>query len=330
MSDRSLTIAAHTAGLKSAFAISRGSKTSAQTVRVHIRRGEAAGSGESVPYGRYGESVDSVIAQIGAVRGEIELGAGRSELKLLLPAGAARCAVDCALWDLEARLAGQPVWHLAGFAAPRPVETAQTLALAPPGEMARLATAISGNLLKLKLGGPDDLARVAAVHSARPDARLIVDGNEAISPGDLDALAREAAALGVVLIEQPLPAREDASLRRGAFAVPVCADESAHTAADIPRLAEHYDAVNVKLDKAGGLTGALEMLEAARAAGLITMVGCMVAGSLSLAPAVIAAQGCEFADLDGPTWLADDEPYGLDFEAGHVSPPDPRLWGAGA
>ena len=323
-----LRIDAHTAPLISAFTISRGRKTVAETVRVEIRVGEHAGRGECVPYARYGESVDSVIAQIETVRGEIALGAGRPELKLLLPAGAARCAVDCALWDLEAKRSGRPAWQLAGLAgAPVAVETAQTVTLAPPADMAQLAKAIDGQLLKLKLGGPDDMARVAAVHAARPDARLILDGNEAISPADLEALAREAAALGVVLIEQPLPADDDEGLRRGAFAVPVCADESAHTGADIARLAAHYDAVNVKLDKAGGLTGALEMLEAARAQGLLTMVGCMVAGSLSLAPAVIAAQGCDFADLDGPTWLADDERHGLVFDRGHVGPPDPRLWG---
>lgn len=323
----SLRIAAHSAPLKTAFTISRGSKMCAETVRVEITAGEHAGRGESVPYARYGESVASVIDQIEAVRGEIELGAGRAELKLLLPAGAARCAVDCALWELEARQAGRSVWQLAGLGEPGPVETAQTVTLAPPAEMARLAAAVPGRLLKLKLGGPGDMERVAAVHGARPEARLILDGNEAISPADLDALARQAAGLGVVLIEQPLPAGKDDTLRRGRFAVPVCADESAHTASDIPALSARYDGVNVKLDKAGGLTGGLEMLQAARAAGLVTMVGCMVAGSLSLAPAVIAAQGCDFADLDGPAWLAGDVPHALVFEDGNVLPPDPRLWG---
>ena len=325
--DIMVAIGAHTAPLKSAFTISRGSKMCAETVRVEITANDHTGRGESVPYARYGESVDSVTAQIEAVRGKLETGSGRVELSQLLPAGAARCAIDNALWDLSAKRSGKPVWQLAGLSPPRPVESALTVTLAAPGEMARLAREIPGQLLKLKLGGPEDLARVAAVHEARPDARLILDGNEAISPSDLDVLAREAAALGVVLIEQPLPAGADESLRRGAFAVPVCADESAHTASDIASLAARYDGVNVKLDKTGGLTGALEMLAAARAHGMLTMVGCMVAGSLSLAPAVIAAQGCDFADLDGPTWLARDEPHALEFRDGRVSPPVPALWG---
>ncbi len=322
-----LDLTAVTTPLKRAFAISRGAKTAAETVQVTLRDSTAAGRGECVPYARYGESVAGVVAAIEAVRGDIEAGLDRAGLQAALPAGAARCALDCAFWDLQAKRSGIPAWQAAGLPPPRPVESAETVGLAAPDEMAAAARAIPGRLLKLKLGGADDLARVEAVHAARPDARLIIDGNEGILAGDLPGLLEAAARLGVVLVEQPLPAGADRALKRGRFPVPVCADESVHTAADIPRLAPHYDAVNVKLDKTGGLTGALALVAAARAEGMGVMVGCMVAGSLSMAPAVLLAAAADFADLDGPLWLDGETAPTLRYEAGQVAPPGAELWG---
>ncbi len=332
MSTRMLHLVPHRAALKRPFTISRGSKTHAETVRVRLEgAGGAFGRGESVPYGRYGESVAGVMAAIEAVRPAIEAGCSRADLLALLPAGAARCALDCALWDLEAKALNRPVWQLMELAAPpEPVETAETVSLDTPAAMAAAARAAGGGLLKLKIGGAGDMARVAAVHAARPDARLILDANEALAPEELPALADAAAGLGVVLIEQPLAAGADGALRRGALPVPVCADESVHEASDIAALSARYDAVNVKLDKAGGLTGALALVAAARAEGMGVMVGCMVAGSLSLAPAVLAAQLADLADLDGPLWLAADAPGGLACRRGHVWPPEPAFWGGPA
>ncbi|ABI76070.1 mandelate racemase/muconate lactonizing enzyme family protein [Hyphomonas neptunium ATCC 15444] len=315
--------------LRAAFAISRGSKTSAETVRVRLSEDGNAGRGESVPYGRYGETVQSVLEEIDAVRVQIEAGITREALQSLMKPGAARCAVDCALWDLEAKKTGKPVWQLAGLPEPAPVETALTISLDTPDAMAAAATAAPGRLLKLKLGGAEDLARIKAVHEARPEARLIADANEGLSEADLPGLVKAAARLGVVLIEQPFPAGKDAALMRRPGAVAICADESAHTSADIQTLARNYDAVNVKLDKAGGLTEALAMVRAARTAGMGVMVGCMVAGSLSMAPAVLLAQLADAADLDGPLWLASDIEGGLVYAEGRVSPPGAGLWGWG-
>ncbi|KDA00267.1 mandelate racemase/muconate lactonizing enzyme family protein [Hyphomonas polymorpha PS728] len=313
--------------LNAAFAISRGAKTSAETVRVRLTDGDNSGRGESVPYGRYGETVDTVLAEIEAARAEIEAGISLEALQSLMKPGAARCAVDCALWDLEAKKAGKPVWQLAGLPEPRPVETARTITLDAPAAMADAARAAPGKLLKLKLGGVGDIARLQAVHEARPDARLIADANEGLSPADLPALMKAAAELGVVLIEQPLPAGQDEALLKRPGAVALCADESAHTSADIQTLARCYDAVNIKLDKAGGLTEAIAMARAARGAGMGVMVGCMVAGSLSMAPAVLLAQLADAADLDGPLWLAGDIEDGLTFTDGVVAPPGAALWG---
>lgn len=327
MGHRQLGVTQLSAPLKAAFAISRGAKTLAGTVRVTLQEGGAAGRGESVPYGRYGETAESVIGQIEAARAEIEAGATRQDLQALMKAGAARCAVDCALWDLEAKLSGKPAWQLAGLPEPRPVETAVTLTLDAPDAMAAAAEAAPGRLLKVKLGGPEDLARIEAVHEARPEARLIVDANEGLAAGGLPALVKRAGALGVVLIEQPFPAGKDEALMRRPGAVAICADESAHTSADIQTLARSYDAVNVKLDKAGGLTEALAMVREARRAGMSVMVGCMVAGSLSMAPAVLLAQLADAADLDGPLWLAEDVEEGLVYTDGFVAPPAAGLWG---
>ena len=322
-----LEIAHVSSPLRAAFAISRGAKTAAETVRVRLSDGEHAGRGESVPYARYGETVESVIAAIESLRTQIEAGITLNELQSALPAGAARCAVDCALWDLEAKQAGQPVWQRAGLPAPRPLETAVTISLAEPAAMAEAAKTAPGRLLKLKLGGPEDIERIKAVHLARPDARLIVDGNEGLSPEAYPGLVMAAAKLGVALIEQPFPSGKDSALVKRPGPVAVCADESAHTSADIQTLARAYDAVNVKLDKAGGFTEALAMVRTARQSGLGVMVGCMVASSLSMAPAVLLAGLADAADLDGPLWLEADIAEGLTYTDGVVSPPDASLWG---
>lgn len=327
MRNRELEIASISSPLRASFAISRGAKTEARTVRVRIAEGKAAGRGECVPYGRYGETVDTVAAAIEGLRSQIEGGMDLAGLQAALPAGAARCALDCALWDLEAKLSGVPVWQRAGLPAPRPVETAITISLAVPDLMAEAAKAAPGKLLKLKIGADDDLARIKAVHLARPDARLILDANEGLTAETFPALAKAAAKLGVVLIEQPFPSGKDEALIRRPGPVAVCADESAHTRADVQTLARSYDAVNVKLDKTGGFTEALAMVRAARQSGLGVMVGCMVAGSLSMAPAVLLAGIADAADVDGPLWLAEDIADGLAFTGGQVAPPSPALWG---
>tara|TARA_R100000655_G_scaffold639_13_gene2801 strand:+ start:267 stop:1250 length:984 start_codon:yes stop_codon:yes gene_type:complete len=327
MGQRTLEITDVSSPLKTAFTISRGAKTSADTIRVTIREGEAVGQGECVPYPRYGETQTGVHAAIEARRAQIEGGLSREALQTAMPAGAARCAVDCALWDLEAKLTGTPVWKLAGLPEPKPIETAVTVSLDTADAMAEAARSTPSRLLKLKLGGPEDLERIEAVHAARPDARLIVDGNEGLLPEQFPAIVKRAADLGVVLIEQPFPAGKDEALLRRPGAVSVCADESAHTSAEIQELARRYDAVNVKLDKTGGLTEAIRTVRAARESGLGVLLGCMVGGSLSMAPAVLLAGLADAADLDGPLWLAEDIAHGLTYSDGMVSPPTSALWG---
>lgn len=322
-----LNITQNTSQLKNVFAISRGAKMEAKTVITQIEAAEHTGRGECVPYARYGETLGSVTAQIAKITPQVEAGLSRTELQSAMPAGAARCAIDCALWDLEAKTRGTPVWQLAGLPEPRRTQTAVTVSLDTPEKMAIAARETEGSLLKLKLGTDDDLARLEAVHQARPDAQLIVDGNEGLLPNAFERFAHRAASLGVVLIEQPFPTDQDEPLSQIRSPVPVCADESAHTAADIETLATRYQAVNVKLDKTGGLTGAIAMVRAARAANMGVMIGCMVAGSLSMAPASLLAGLADFTDLDGPLWLARDIENGLVYEAGHVSPPQPALWG---
>jgi L-alanine-DL-glutamate epimerase-like enolase superfamily enzyme len=313
--------------LKAAFAISRGSKSTAETVMVELNDGKHIGRGECVPYARYKESRVSVVAQLTGIQKEIENGLSREDLQRRLPAGAARCAVDCAMWDLEAKQSGKPVWQLANLPKPKALPTTMTLSLAAPEEMAAAAKATPAKILKLKLGGPDDLVRVEAVHHARPDAKLILDGNEGVSPADFPSLVRKASELGVILIEQPFPAGDDLALLKRPGRVAICADESVHTRNDLQRLSRKYDAVNIKLDKAGGLTEALAMMEEAKRCGLSTMVGCMVAGSLSMAPALILGQAADVIDLDGPLWLAEDVPHGLKYNTGKVSSPTKALWG---
>ncbi len=319
--------------LAGSFTISRGTRTTAEPVVVELSlTGDdgrtAAGRGECVPYARYGETVEGVIAAIEGLRPRIEDGLGRIGLQESLPAGAARNALDCAYWDLEAKRSGQAVWRLCGLSPLEPVITAYTLSLDTPEVMGRAAAATAARpLLKLKLAGPDDLARVEAVRANAPETRLIVDANEGWTMNDYVELAPKLAVLGVVLIEQPLPAGQDGPLAGMQRPVPVCADESCHATDSLAGLAGRYDAVNIKLDKTGGLTEALRLKQAARAQGFQIMVGCMLATSLAMAPAVLVAQGAAFVDLDGPLLLGRDRPEGLRYEGSTLHPPEPALWG---
>lgn len=324
---RQMTITPVSSPLKAPFAISRGSKSTAETILVEIREGDHVGRGESVPYARYNESRVSVVAQLSGIERDIQEGLSRLDLQKRLPAGAAKCAVDCALWDLEAKLTGTSVWQLAGLPEPKPLPTTMTISLADPESMAEAARASSAKILKLKLGGPDALARVEAVRRARPNAKLVLDGNEGIDPTEFPDLARRAADLGVVLIEQPFPVGEDDALTRRPGHVAICADESMHTRGDVQALARKYDAINIKLDKAGGLTEALRIMKEAKRCGMGTMIGCMVAGSISMAPAILLGQIADLIDLDGPLWLAQDVPHKLRYEHGDVYPPSRELWG---
>jgi L-alanine-DL-glutamate epimerase-like enolase superfamily enzyme len=313
-----------------AFAIARGSKTEAVVIVAALTHGDVRGRGECVPYARYGESPESVAAQIGSVRAAMEAGADRAALQTLLPAGAARNALDCALWDLDAKRLGVRAAGLAGVGRLRPVTTAYTLSLGAPDAMAAAARAAEGRpILKIKLGGGDgaDPARLAAVRAAAPDATLIVDANEGWTPADLAGNFAACATAGVALVEQPLPAASDEALRGVARTVPLCADESVHGRNTLDRLVGLYDAVNVKLDKTGGLTEALALCAAAQARGLGIMVGCMVGTSLGMAPALLLAAQARFVDLDGPLLLARDRSPGLRYDGALVHPPEPALWG---
>jgi L-alanine-DL-glutamate epimerase-like enolase superfamily enzyme len=311
-----------------AFIIARGSKRQAEVVVVEIEDGPAHGHGEAVPYGRYGESIASVAAQIDDLRPHIESGGDRGRLQQLLGPGAARNALDCALWDLEAKLTGVRAWTRAGQGLLRPVQTAFTISLAAPEAMAEAARPNADRpLLKLKIGGAHDLDRVAAVRAAAPAAAIIVDANEALSFDDLARLALDFGRLGVRLIEQPLRAGQDEALDGYQGPVPLCADESLHTRAELADCEGRYACINIKLDKTGGLTEALALAADARALGFEIMAGCMVATSLSMAPALIIAQDAAFVDLDGPLLLAADREPGLVFEGSTIEPPSPDLWG---
>jgi L-Ala-D/L-Glu epimerase len=315
--------------LRQRFVTAHGAKSRVEPVVATVRVGTHAGRGECIAYPRYGETVAGVLAAIAGVAPTLGRGPDRATLAALLPAGAARNALDCALWDLEAKLAGVRAWELAGITMPAAIATAYTLSADRPEAMAMAAMANRERpLLKVKLVGDGaDLARVEAVRASAPASRLIVDANEGWTVEDYRALAAAFAALGVTLIEQPLPADGDAALAELPRPVPVCADESAHVAADIARLAGRYDAVNIKLDKAGGLTEALAMLAAARAGGLTVMVGCMMATSLAMAPAMLLAAEAEVVDLDGSLWLAQDRSPPLAADGSRLAPPEPALWG---
>lgn len=324
----SLSVRAEAWPIAGSFAISRGGKTEAQVVVVELRDGEAVGRGECVPYARYGESVASVIRQIEALREPLAAGLDRIALQTALPAGAARNALDCAFWDLEAKRTGRRAHDLAGLPSPRPLLTAYTISLASPAAMAEAAArAAHRPLLKLKLGGPEDAERLTAVRRAAPKADLIVDVNEAWTTAELEAKLAACAAVDVRLVEQPLPAAEDAFLARLERPIPVCADESVHDRATLPALAGKYDAINIKLDKTGGLTEALALCAAAERSGFAIMVGCMVATSLSMAPAMLLAQRARWVDLDGPLLLARDRAAGLRYVGSQVEPPLAALWG---
>ena len=311
--------------LAEAFTISRGSRTEARVLSVTAEEDGAAGRGECVPYPRYGESLESVAAEI---EGLSTGGLTRPALQERLPAGAARNAVDCALWDLEAKRAGQPVWRLAGLPQPGPVVTAYTLSLDAPEAMQAAAQKNAHRpLLKIKLGTPDDLPRLEAVRAGAPAARIIVDANEGWSREVYADLAPHLARLGVTLVEQPVPSGEDEALRGLDRPVPLCADESVHDRATLHRLEGLYDAVNIKLDKTGGLTEALALRAEAERRGFQIMVGCMLGSSLAMAPAVLLAQGAAVVDLDGPLLLAEDREAALTYDAAGLHPPAPELWG---
>jgi L-alanine-DL-glutamate epimerase-like enolase superfamily enzyme len=325
---RRLTLAVERFPTRGTFTISRSSVTAVDLVVATLESNGARGRGECRPYARYGETPDSVSAQIEALRDAIERGMTRAALQGALKPGAARNALDCALWDLEAKQSGTPVWRLADLPEPKPVTTAYTLSLDTPDAMATSAAANQSRpLLKLKLAGPEDLSRVEAVRAAAPAAKLIVDANEGWSLESFRAFAPRLKELGVALVEQPLPAADDAPLAGQSWPVPLCADESSHDRASLAALVGRYTYVNVKLDKTGGLTEAIAMVAQARRLGFGIMLGCMVASSLAMAPAVLLAQGAEYVDLDGPLLLARDRPEGLRFEGSTIFPPSPELWG---
>lgn len=314
--------------LSKPFRISRGVKTEADVVTVTIGERDARGRGEGVPYVRYGESIDSALAAIEAVRPAIEAGADRRQLLDLLPPGAARNAVDCALWDLEARLTGQSVAERIGAPEPVRLASALTIGLDAPPTMAAAARAVAhAPLIKVKVDATIPDAQIRAVRNAVPNARLIVDPNESWDARMLDAMQRLLVEFRVDLLEQPLPAGADEALEGFVSAVPICADESVHTADDLDMVARRYQVVNVKLDKSGGLTGALELAHAARARGLGLMTGCMVSSSLSIAAALHIARMSDFVDLDGPIWLREDRPGGVKDEQGMLAPPAKGFWG---
>ncbi len=325
---RELSVSVERWPIRGGFTISRGSKREAVVVVVTIREGAFEGRGECVPYPRYGESVEGVVQAIEPCRPAIAQGLDRADLQALLPPGAARNALDCALWDLEAKISGRNAAELAGLPPLHAVGTAFTISLAAPEEMAaRARDAASYPLLKLKLGGDGDEERLVAVRQAVPNARLIADANETWRAPSLECLLVAAKAAGIELIEQPLPAGDDAFLEHIDRIVPLCADESVHDRASLAGIAKRYDAVNIKLDKTGGLTEALATAAEARRLELKIMAGCMVATSLAMAPALLLAQGADFVDLDGPLLLERDRVPGLAYNSGMVMPPPPALWG---
>lgn len=310
--------------LAEVFAISRGAKTEAKVVTAHVASDGSNGWGECVPYARYGETLDSVRDQIASLPESFD----RTALQGLLPAGAARNAVDCALWDLEAKQVGVRAWDLAGIAAPGPVVTAYTLSLDTPENMQAAAAKHSARpLLKIKLGTPDDMARLEAVRRGAPHADIIVDANEGWTADVYAELAPHLVRLGVSMVEQPLPAGKDEMLTEIERPVPVCADESCHDRSSLPDLVGKYDMVNIKLDKTGGLTEALLLRQDAEAAGFDVMVGCMVGSSLAMAPAMLVSQGVSIVDLDAPLLLAEDRDNAMNYDASQAFPPEAELWG---
>jgi L-alanine-DL-glutamate epimerase-like enolase superfamily enzyme len=310
------------------FVIARSSQTTCEVIVVRLAVDGHVGRGEAVGVDYHGETIDSMRAQIEGVRAVIERGIDRGELQEILPAGGARNALDAALWDLEAKRTGRSVWELAGIAQPRTIATCVTIGIRSIAEYEARARALARyEWIKIKVSDERPLEAVAAVRRAAPTAHLVVDANQAWSVETLQRLAPALAQLRVELLEQPVPANDDAPLANLELPVPVCADEPANTLEDLPRLIGRYDFVNIKLDKSGGLTAALDFAQAARAAGLRLMVGCMVGGSLAMAPGMVLAQLCEIADLDGPLLQAEDWPDGIEYRDGVMSLPSRRLWG---
>jgi L-alanine-DL-glutamate epimerase-like enolase superfamily enzyme len=326
---RLLTVHEEVFPLRGTFRISRGARTEARVLVCEIADGDVIGRGECTPYARYGETMDDVARAIAAIGPSIAGGLEREGLQRAMRPGAARNAVDCALWDLEAKRSGRRVWELAGLPEPQPVTTAYTLSVDTPEAMGRAAAeAATRPLLKLKLTGDgEDAARVAAVRANAPEARIIVDANEALTLDQAKDIAPALAEARVEMLEQPLHAEADEALRGIAFPLPLGADESCHDTATLARLAGLYQVVNIKLDKTGGLTEALRLRDAARAAGFRVMVGCMLASSLSMAPAHLVAQGADFVDIDGPLLMARDRIPGLRYDGSLVHPPEALLWG---
>ncbi|RMA43438.1 N-acetyl-D-Glu racemase DgcA [Rhodophyticola porphyridii] len=319
-----ISVTPDTFRLAEVFTIARGSRSEAHVLTARVIRDGVIGQGECVPYGRYGETRESVTAQIE----ELPQGISRQDLQDALPAGAARNAVDCALWDWQAKQTGAPVWQLAGLPRPGPVVTAFTLSLDTPDNMRAAATKHSFRpLLKIKLGTPDDMPRLEAVRAGAPASRIIVDANEGWSAEVYADLAPHLIRLGVEMVEQPLPAGQDDLLSEIDRPLPICADESCHDRSSLPGLAGKYEMVNIKLDKTGGLTEALALRSAAQEAGYKVMVGCMVGSSLAMAPAMLVAQGVDLVDLDGPLLLAEDRDVPLRFDGSTVLPPAADLWG---
>jgi L-alanine-DL-glutamate epimerase-like enolase superfamily enzyme len=315
--------------LERPFTISRGTKTEAVVVTVELKHGGRSGRGEAVPYARYGETPEGVASAIEAMRPALQNGLDRAMLQTAMPPGAARNALDCAYWDFEAKQNGCHAYQLAALPPPKPLVTAYTVSLDHPDAMADAAArAVKMPLLKVKLGGgPQDVERIAAVRRAAPKAELIVDANEGWADLDLERNLAACAQAGVSLIEQPLPEGHDLALKRIERPIPICADESVHDRASLDALSGKYDAINIKLDKAGGLTEALALAMEAERRGLGIMVGCMVATSLAMAPAMLVAQRARIVDLDGPLLLAKDRAHGLRYEGSLAYPPEPALWG---
>jgi len=325
---RTLSVRSETWPIRGVFRISRGARTVSEVVVAEITDGTHVGRGECLPYPRYGESVAGVVRQIEELADVVAGGIGREGLLEELPPGAARNALDCALWDLEAKRTGTPAWRLAGLLEPQPVTTAYTISLGDPDEMAVAARAEAHRpILKLKLTGDGDLARVRAVNDAAPASILIADANEAWTPKLFEQMAPQFAQLGVEMIEQPLPADRDEVLAELEHPISVCADESCHTSEDVEWLRGRYDIVNIKLDKTGGLTEALRLQAAARKAGLGIMVGCMVGTSLGVAPATMLATTARYVDLDAPLLLAKDREHGIQYDGSMLHPPVRALWG---
>ena len=324
---RQVTCQIYSISLKKSFSISRGTKTTADVIRLEIKQGEILGRAESVPYQRYGESINSVCEQINTLTNELENGLNRENLGNLLPAGAARNVIDCALWDLESKIKKTPVWRLLNQSEPRDIETALTLSLDDPTAMTKEAESLGEcSLLKLKLNASNVLESVSAVREVAPSARIIIDANEAWTVNQLKSYQSELLSMGVDLIEQPLPASDDRYLDDFEHLIPICADESFHTSSDFEKIKGLYDCVNIKLDKTGGLTEAIRCIKKAEEQKLKVMIGCMVASSLAMAPALLLTGNNEFVDLDGPFLIASDVAPSL--KSGHAKLTyNPELWG---